>query len=430
MRSLATINSVSCTRPDCPSPIRSSSYISRTLPLAMRGRSASAVTWRDATSARRWDGGALRSSLDESSGDLIEARDYLVGVAQVVAVIENRVEIQATGALDARKQLAQWHAVVPRALGELLHDPVGLVAGASRGDQREQYTLGEQRAVSQVEVDAHPLDIHGHVRHQRHSRVLHVIEQDGRVGQDHPLDRGVGDVALVPQGHVLEGSNSVAAQDARQAGDLLALDRVALVGHRRGALLAGAKGLLQLSYLGPLEVSNLGCQALQAGAGERDRGQQLGVGGARDDLRGDVLTRQPEPVENACLEVGAGGGVGADCARDRTDARLGEGALQALCVAVRLEGEARELDPEGGRLGVHAVRAPYAERVRVLAWPGWPRARPGRGRRPRRARPSRAAAAPARYRARPRRSARNESSGRPRPLIARGRPRMRPRHGR
>jgi hypothetical protein len=34
---------------------------------------------------------------------------------------------------------------------------------------------------------------------------------------------------------------------------------------------------------------------------------------------------------------------------------------------VRLEGEARELDPEARRLGVDAVRAPDAERVRVLA---------------------------------------------------------------
>ena len=47
---------------------------------------------------------------------------------------------------------------------------------------------------------------------------------------------------------------------------------------------------------------------------------------------------------------------------------------QALGVAVRLEREARELDAERGRLGVHAVGAPDAQRVRVLA-----RARDQRG---------------------------------------------------
>ena len=125
--------------------------------------------------------------------------------------------------------------------------------------------------------------------------MLQVVEQDRRVGQDHPLDRGVGDVALVPQRDVLERRNGVAAQHARQARDLLALDRVALVGHRRGALLAGAKGLLGLAHLGALEVADLGRQALQAGAGERDRAEQLGVAVARDDLRGDVLARQPQP---------------------------------------------------------------------------------------------------------------------------------------
>ena len=73
---------------------------------------------------------------------------------------------------------------------------------------------------------------------RRDRAVLQVVEQDRRVGQDDPLDRGVRDVALVPERDVLEAGLGVAAQHAREAGDLLGLDRVALVRHRRGALLA------------------------------------------------------------------------------------------------------------------------------------------------------------------------------------------------
>ena len=58
----------------------------------------------------------------------------------------------------------------------------------------------------------------------------------------------------------------VAAQHAREAGDLLGLDRVALVRHRRGALLPRAERLLHLAHLGALQVADLRRQALQAGA--------------------------------------------------------------------------------------------------------------------------------------------------------------------
>ena len=166
-----------------------------------------------------------------------------------------------------------------------------------------------------------------HAPHERDRAVLEIVDQDRRVRQDHALDGGVGDVALVPQGDVLERRLGVAAQHARETGDLLALDRVALVRHRRGALLAGAKRLLDLAHLGALQMAQLGGEALEAGAGERDRAQQLGVAVARNDLRGDVLAREPEAGEHARLELGAGGRVGADRARQRPDGDLRERAL-------------------------------------------------------------------------------------------------------
>ena len=74
----------------------------------------------------------------------------------------------------------------------------------------------------------------------------------------------------------------VAAQDAGEAGDPLGADRVALVRHRRGALLAGGERLLDLAHLGPLQVADLGREALQAGAGDRDPRGEHGVAVARD----------------------------------------------------------------------------------------------------------------------------------------------------
>ena len=102
----------------------------------------------------------------------------------------------------------------------------------------------------------------------------------------------------------------------------------------------------------------------------------------------------------------------------------------AAAVAVRLEREAGELHAEGRRLGVHAVRAPDAQRALVLARPRCERRDELVG--ARRARPRRppAAAARARCRARPRRSARSGSSARPRRPRRRARRRRPPRRGR
>ena len=113
----------------------------------------------------------------------------------------------------------------------------------------------------------------------------HVVERDEAVGQDDPLDRRVRDVALVPERDVLEGRHEVAAQHARQAHDLLAADRVALVRHRRRALLPLVERLLDLADLGLLQAADLEGELLERGGGDGERRHQLGVAVALDDLR-------------------------------------------------------------------------------------------------------------------------------------------------
>ena len=88
------------------------------------------------------------------------------------------------------------------------------------------------------------------------------------------------------------------------------------------------------------------------------------------DLRGDVLGSEAQTGQHPGLVVGAGGGVGADGARDGTDADLLEGALQAEEVPVCLEGEAGEPQAEARRLRVDTVGPADGEGGDLLAGPG------------------------------------------------------------
>ena len=243
--------------------------------------------------------------------------------------------------------------------------------------------------------------------------MLHVVEQDRRVGQDHALGARVRDVALVPQRDVLDARLRVPAQHAREAADALAHDRVALVRHRaRALLLPRAERLLGLADLRALEVADLGREALEPRAGERDRLQQRGVAVARDDLRGDRLGGEHEAGEHARLEVRVGRAYVPTAPLSAPTDACANASREPLGVALGLEREAGELDAERRRLGLDAVGAPDAHRLDVLAGPLGQRARRARRRRRRRSRRRRGSAAPARCRARRRTSARSGSSGR------------------
>jgi len=87
---------------------------------------------------------------------------------------------------------------------------------------------------------------------------------------------------------------------------------------------------------------------------------------AGNDLRGDRLMLQAELRDDTRLVVRAERRVGADRARDRRR-DLVEGTLEPIGVAVRLDRVAGELQTERRRLGMDAVGAADAQRVRVLA---------------------------------------------------------------
>ncbi len=113
-------------------------------------------------------------------------------------------------------------------------------------------------------------------------------------------------------------------------------------------------------------MADLGREALDTRAGDRDRGQQLGVPVARNDLGRDLFALQTERLHHACFDRRRDRGVGTDRARELADRALLDRPLEPVDVAIGFEGEAGQPQAEGGRLGVDAVGTADAERVAIV----------------------------------------------------------------
>ena len=185
-----------------------------------------------------------------------------------------------------------------------LHEAIRLVAGEPRAHEGEQHALAEHEAVRRVEVRAHASGVDDEPAHEPGEAVEHVVEREERIRQDDALGARVGDVALVPEGDVLQADGRRRANDPRQSADPLGDHRVALVRHRRGALLAFPERLLHFAKLRPREVADLGRVALERRGAERQRREQLRVPVARDDLRRGLLGDEPEPLAGDPLHLG------------------------------------------------------------------------------------------------------------------------------
>ena len=156
------------------------------------------------------------------------------------------------------------------------------------------------------------------------------------------------------------------AHDTREPADALGDDRISLVRHRRGALLAACERLLNLAHLGAGQMANLGREALEGRGAEGEGGQELRVSVAWDDLRRGGLRDESETLAGDSLDVRVTARVRPDGAGELPDAHAFERPGNPLPVTVDLESPAGELRPEGDRLRMHAVRAADHDRVAVL----------------------------------------------------------------
>ena len=120
-----------------------------------------------------------------------------------------------------------------------------------------------------------------------------------------------------------------AADDAREPADALGDDRVPLVRHRRRALLPPAERLLDLAHLGAREVPDLERELVERGREHGERGEQLRVAVALEDLRRRRRRLEPEPLAGDPLDLGVDRGVLADGARELADAHAFERARDA-----------------------------------------------------------------------------------------------------
>ena len=169
-------------------------------------------------------------------------------------------------------------------------------------------------------------------RTTRSRQVLHVVEQDRRVGQDHALGARVRDVALVPQGDVLDGG-LWRCRAARARGRVM---RSLVIGLRlwgialepfccperngSSASRTSVRCRWRISVASrsrPAPASAIACSS----SAWRSRGTTWVETGS---------AARPEAREHARLELRAGGRVRPDGAADRPDRRLGERALEAL----------------------------------------------------------------------------------------------------
>jgi hypothetical protein len=177
----------------------------------------------------------------------------------------------------------------------------------------------------------------------------------------------VRDVALVPQGDVLHPHEGVPTDEASQTADALGDDRVALVRHRGGPLLSSCEGLLDLADLGACEVADLECEAVERRGEDGERGEQLRVPIALQDLGRARRRVETEALARKPLDLGGRRRIRPDRSGQLSHAHAGEGVLDPVPVALELKRPADELQPEGRRLRVDSMSSTDHDGGAVLA---------------------------------------------------------------
>jgi hypothetical protein len=182
------------------------------------------------------------------------------------------------------EQCLEVRALGERAHGIALDQLVGVLARDAAPGEFEQHRAREHNAPGALQVLEHAVRVHDHAGDDPCEPPQHVVERDEAVWQNHPLHRGVRDVALVPERDVLERGHGIGTQQAGETRHLLAADRVALVWHRRRALLPSTERLFDLADLGLLQTPNLDGELLDRRREQREGPEEFGVTIALDHL--------------------------------------------------------------------------------------------------------------------------------------------------
>ena len=203
-----------------------------------------------------------------------DADEDFVDTTKLAVEVEDVVEfcgIEIFGDAGVRDHaIAEAGFGLPGGHGIFLDGLVGFIVGHSLFDQILKKLAGEDEALRGIEVAEHAFREDSHLTDDGGHLVEHVVDEDGGIRKDDTLDRGVGNVALVPKGNVFVGSHHVAADQAREAADLFAGDGIALVRHRGAAALLGAEGFLGFADFGALEMADFKSNFFERGGNERE----------------------------------------------------------------------------------------------------------------------------------------------------------------
>ena len=169
----------------------------------------------------------------------------------------------------------------------------------------------------------------------------HVVQECRRRGQGHPLDRRVADVPLVPQRLVLHARERVAPEQAREPGQPLCGDGVALVGMALEPFWPGANGS-GAPDLGVLEVAHLGREPLDRvhrSLRSRRGTRRGGRSGCSPGLRGDRVPQASASIVGSSWSC-------PDGPRDLARGKVVRREAQPIAVTRQLERPRCELEPE------------------------------------------------------------------------------------
>src|SRR5262245_51180523 len=158
----------------------------------------------------------------------------------------------------------------------------------------------------------------------------------------------------------------MAADYPGETADPLGDDRVALVRHRRGALLTAPERLLHLAHFRAREIADLESEPLERGGKKRKRGEERCMSIALEDLGRARRRLQAERLTGNSLHPGRGRRVRPDRAGELSDAHTLQSGFDPFAIPRKLEGPAGELEPERRRLCVDSVRTPDRERETML----------------------------------------------------------------
>ena len=142
--------------------------------------------------------------------------------------------------------------------------------------------------------------------------------------------------------------------------------RVALVRHRRRALVAGRERFLGFANLGPLQMADLDRHLFERRPDPGEHREEEGVAVALHDLGRGGSGAQAERRADLVFEIGRNMGVRADRSGDLADRHVLAGKVEAALVAAQFVVPDGELEAERRRFGVDAVGAADHDRVFVL----------------------------------------------------------------